>query len=503
MPSPFSAHLPVTNTLAVGVRSYVLQQYYTFEYDLGLWAFGALQVIKDRRSGTLKTCKAVEKMRLFDVQQVGDRLRRLKDIHHPMISGVLDILEDSQHFFIISPHAAGGDVGDWLDRLAADEEVLEEETCARYVAQVLSALVHCHSCGLFHDDLRASSVLLTSREADARVLVGDVGVLAAMGIGSKDGHIADLRSVGMLALAMLLCLPPSQVEEDLERHLVSGELWSTRSQEAFDFVQMLLEENPEFTASLALCHPWLRNVLLRPGLADDLAREDSLRRLACYQVALLLIPVEMAQRDLERMLADFHRLDKDGDGLLASRQGMQLLLARGACQQSSEVAIGVVDVRGCGLWHFVCLCPSTLATHQDTLDFSAVAAAALMVNLLKDGLMKHRVDDIWCCLQKSFFQVYSSDKLSADRSCLLEKVSNSVGDLLENHGAVEFEEFLDAFDDDIREDSLLPKLTESAGHGTPLALFEFGFLAEEPDSWFSSFYRTCGQPIRRREAVHC
>ena len=35
-------------------------------------------------------CKAVEKMRLFDVQQVGDRLRRLKDIHHPMISGVLD-----------------------------------------------------------------------------------------------------------------------------------------------------------------------------------------------------------------------------------------------------------------------------------------------------------------------------------------------------------------------------------------------------------------------------
>ena len=42
------------------------------------------------------------------------------------------------------------------------------------------------------------------------------------------------------------------------------------------------------------------------------------------------------------------------------------------------------------MWHFVCLCPSTLATHQGTLDFSAVAAAALMVNLLKDGLMKHR-----------------------------------------------------------------------------------------------------------------
>jgi len=48
-------------------------------------------------------------------------------------------------------------------------------------------------------------------------------------------------------------------------------------------------------------------------------------------------------------LADLGRSWQDGDGLLASRQGMQLLLARGACQQSSEVAIGVVDVRGCGI----------------------------------------------------------------------------------------------------------------------------------------------------------
>ena len=35
---------------------------------------------------------------------------------HKQGSCCKDILEDSQHFFIISPHAAGGDVGDWLDR---------------------------------------------------------------------------------------------------------------------------------------------------------------------------------------------------------------------------------------------------------------------------------------------------------------------------------------------------------------------------------------------------
>ena len=58
----------------------------------------------------------MEKSRLLDVQQVAYRLHRLKEVQHPMISPVTDILEDSQHLFIISSRAAGGDIGDWLDR---------------------------------------------------------------------------------------------------------------------------------------------------------------------------------------------------------------------------------------------------------------------------------------------------------------------------------------------------------------------------------------------------
>lgn len=41
-------------------------------------------------------------------------------------------------------------------------------------------------------------------------------------------------------------------------------------------------------------------------------------------------------------------LTEDGDGLLASRLALQLPLMR-ASKQTSEVAIGVVDVRGCGI----------------------------------------------------------------------------------------------------------------------------------------------------------
>ena len=65
----------------------VISTFFTVDV-LKLAYFINLKLLCEHRA--CSRCKAVEKMRLFDVQQVGDRLRRLKDIHHPMISGVLD-----------------------------------------------------------------------------------------------------------------------------------------------------------------------------------------------------------------------------------------------------------------------------------------------------------------------------------------------------------------------------------------------------------------------------
>ncbi|CAJ1440877.1 unnamed protein product [Effrenium voratum] len=377
-------------------------------------------------------------------------------------------------------------VTDMFQRLAAHEEVVEEETCASYVAQVLAALVHCHSCGAYHHELRPGSVFLTSRQPDARVLLSDVGVLDALEGGSKNGAEADLQGVGLLALALLLGLTPSQAE-DVERHLDDPDLWTPRSQEAFDFVKLLLVEDVPCTAALALQHPWLRNILLRPGLASaGLAREDALSRLTCYLLVLLLIPVEMAHRDLERLLADFQRMDEDGDGLLSTRLALRLLALRGV--RNGEVAVAVADARGCGV-----------------LDFSAMAAAALMADLLPEGGAA-RVDDILACLQKLFFEAYATDDdgAVAERSHVAEKVSNSVGNLLRRHGDVSFNEILLAFDEEIDQENLATRLTEASGRGTRLALFESGFLAkEEPGSWFTNLFRTCVQPPQRREIVRC
>lgn len=57
-----------------------------------------------------------------------------------------DILEDSSHFFIISPHAAGGDMGDWLDRRATCRSVglPEELSCISTILGLSEVVLFLH-----------------------------------------------------------------------------------------------------------------------------------------------------------------------------------------------------------------------------------------------------------------------------------------------------------------------------------------------------------------------
>ncbi|CAE7838116.1 unnamed protein product [Symbiodinium sp. CCMP2592] len=115
MPTPGPMLTPPT-TLAVGVRSFVLEQHFTFEYDVGVWSMGSVQALKDRRSGVLKTCRSIFKPRLTSVWTASQELAKLKMLQHPMLSAVTDVLEDSEYLFVVSLRANGGDLAEFLDR---------------------------------------------------------------------------------------------------------------------------------------------------------------------------------------------------------------------------------------------------------------------------------------------------------------------------------------------------------------------------------------------------
>lgn len=468
--------VPATPQLAVGVRSQVLHQFFTFEHDLGLWAFGAVQVLKERQTGSLKTCKAIQKSRLSDIPGAGLRLAKLRELRHPLLCGFTQVLEDQQHFFLISPKLDGGDVGEWLEKLAEEDGMVEEDTCAAYVAQVLVALAFCHGISIFHLDLSLSNVLLTSKESNARAMLSDTGVALALDpecqhLRNADGiHLApelrrtgrlvsggapDLWSVGSLAQAMLIGLT---AEDEVRGYVKDSELWAERSKESRDFVRQLLQtEGKRPTAASALQHPWLRSVVVRHHLGGpaDGIKDDVVERLVCYMQAILLIPVELAHRDLDRLRGDFLRIDLDSDGFITVKAAQALLVLRGSLEAQARQAVDMADIRGTGV-----------------LEFSALAAAALLADMLPTFRATCDAEDLSMRLQKLFFEAFGDEQREEPVQLrhLQNSVMTSIGRLMENHSGVSYAEVLSAFDDEpeIDRDSLLPRLSAANGCGTPL-----------------------------------
>ena len=157
--------------IAMGLRSEVLDPKYIFEHDLGLWNFGAMGVLKERKTGAQKLCKTVSKALVPDRGAALTRLRQLQNLKHPHLCAIYEVLEDGQNFFILTEKLRGGDIENWLNDIDESTHWLAEQTVAAYICQALVALAHCHSINAFHNDLKPNNVLLSSKLPDAVVMV--------------------------------------------------------------------------------------------------------------------------------------------------------------------------------------------------------------------------------------------------------------------------------------------------------------------------------------------
>ena len=80
----------------------------------------------------------------------------LKLLRHPHITRLYEVLESSTMIYLVTEHAARGEIFDYL---VANGRMKEEEA-SRIFAQIVSAVDYCHQKGVVHRDLKAENVLL-------------------------------------------------------------------------------------------------------------------------------------------------------------------------------------------------------------------------------------------------------------------------------------------------------------------------------------------------------
>lgn len=482
----------------MAIRRGVLDAKYIFEYDVGEWTFGTIQVIRDKVSGDLRTCKMVPKSLLRSTKDVFSKLKALQDLQHPHICSVVDVLEDKDNFYIMLEFTQGGDVQDWMERL--DEgHWLQEQTCAAYVRQAVLALAHSHAAHTYHRDLRPSNLQLTTKLPDAVVKVSDFGLAAILDPDNRliqrcptpytvpevlksseqvCSGAADMWSIGAIAHALLVGCTPAESSPgansgwSLARRVQHGEEdgWNDRSQLSRDFVQRLLRpacDRP--TAAKALHHPWLKGLTPLCGVnfrADTDVARDLRHKTLCYTMGVVLLPVVVPFRDFERLRLTFQQNDPDHDGFVPRAVAQRILLGRCNLVDAVIPALNIVDVG-----------------KTDTLDLCAIAVADLIVREFFGAgptsqplLGPFRATDLAPRLLRRLFEAFGDRRQGAPQASLSlatirSKIRTATAKEVESYANVHYDELLACLPEDKTLDSqaLTTQFSANAGKGTPLA----------------------------------
>mmetsp|Transcript_55202 Transcript_55202/g.155329 ORF Transcript_55202/g.155329 Transcript_55202/m.155329 type:complete len:531 (-) Transcript_55202:171-1763(-) len=525
----------------MAIRRGVLDKRYIFEYDVGQWTFGTIQVLKEKSSGDLKTCKTVPKSLIRNTHNVLARLRALQELQHPHICSITDVLEDRDRIFILSEFTQGGDVQDWMQRLD-DGNWLHEGTCAAYVRQALLALAHSHAASVYHRDLRPSNLSLTTKLPDAIVKVSDFGLAAIL---DPDNAIIqkrptpysvpeilksaetvrssppDMWSVGVIAHALLVGHAPAESSGGanagwrLARRVQGGEDdgWSERSPMSRDFVQRLLRpamDRP--TAAKALHHPWLKGLQPVAGISwrpDADPAQELRHRTLCYLLGVLLLPAIVPHRDFEQLRAAFQQSDPDHDGFVPRAVGQRLLLGRCNLNEAVVPALNIVDI-----------------LKTDTLDLCEAACADLIVReFFASGptgaplVGPLRAGDLVPRMVRRFFEVFGDrrggaggvQQALASASAIRAKLRTATAGDIETHVGVRYDELLACLPGDRTIDGqvLVEKLAAGGGRGTPLGSHDEMPPLKVEAPWTSTFgldvisiFQSCGSGFKRDQSPH-
>ena len=178
---------------------------------------------------------------------VTHQLKREVEVHsrleHPHIIQMCGHFQDAKRVYLLLEHASGGTLYDLL----LEQGTFDERDAARYVKQLCSALIHAHSYGVVHRDVKPENLLLDGKgslkladfgmcallaNVDAernplrlgrRTMCGTLDYMAPEVLNSDDngdgaavgyGHEVDTHSVGVLMYEFLLGKPPFTEDED-------------------------------------------------------------------------------------------------------------------------------------------------------------------------------------------------------------------------------------------------------------------------------------------------
>ncbi|KAF8036525.1 hypothetical protein BT93_C2296 [Corymbia citriodora subsp. variegata] len=255
---------------------------YQLGRTIGEGTFAKVKFAQNLDTGDSVAIKIMAKSTILEHRMV-DQIRReisiTKIVRHPNIVRLHEVLASRTKIYIILEFVTGGELFDQI----VHKGRLPENLCRKYFQQLIDAVAHCHSKGVYHRDLKPENLLL---DFHGNLKVSDFGLsaLPQQGVGllhttcgtpnyvapevlgqqGYDGAAADIWSCGVILFVIMAgYLPFDEVDlPSLYKKVNAAEfscpIWFSPG--AKSLIQNILDPNPKTRININNIrkHPWFR-----------------------------------------------------------------------------------------------------------------------------------------------------------------------------------------------------------------------------------------------------
>ncbi|KAF8034457.1 hypothetical protein BT93_C0691 [Corymbia citriodora subsp. variegata] len=260
---------------------------------IGEGTFAKVKFAQNTENGECVAMKILAKSTILKhrmVDQIKREISIMKMVRHPYIVRLHEVLASPTKIYIILEFSSGGELYDKI----VNQGRLSENESRRFFQQLIDAVAHCHSKGIYHRDLKPENLLL---DGHGNLKVSDFGLsalplqgdgllhticgtpnyLAPEVIGQRgyDGAAADLWSCGVILYVLMAGYLPFD-ETDLPtlyRKITAAEyvcpIWFSLG--ATSLIKRILDPNPRTRISIEGIrkHSWFQKNYMPVRCKED------------------------------------------------------------------------------------------------------------------------------------------------------------------------------------------------------------------------------------------
>jgi len=212
-------------------------------------------------------------------------LKRIAAIPADCFVQLLDVLEDSEHVYLVMEYIEGNELFDLVDQFPYG---VPEVLCMKILRQIFVAIAHLHRNNIAHRDLKLENILYNATTEQIKVIdfgfasttenkledyCGSIHYISPQILNKVpfDGKKADVWALGVISFALLAVKFPFDDENDNQSNIffqIRRGLFDVPahfSNLARSFVEELLNPNEDARPSVEDCldHPFLSQLLSR------------------------------------------------------------------------------------------------------------------------------------------------------------------------------------------------------------------------------------------------